>query len=661
MSPYTSTLTNTWVRVSIAISMGLLAAGICALPLVKSIEGKLYDIRIRLAAKTQPAHDDIVVVAIDDESLDRMEPFVGSWPWPRWVHTLVLDYCSEASVIAMDILLSERQWQYRETGDPYLVRAMRELGDRVVLAAHFNNMATDMPVPIGLERMRVQCDVARLQSVRLFNQVTAPFHDLLTSCRSIGDVGVRHDPDGTVRSYQALVGLGDDVYPSLAASAFAAHLDVSVTNMVWDRRGGLHIGQHSLPLQRDGSFRLMPRKTPYTTISAVDLVDSFNAESEGHEPVVDRSTFRDKIVLYGSTAFGLHDQQLTSMGTATSGILIHAHALHSCLTDAWVRVAPPWISGLLMGLLALYPAAGRYRRPWYFVLMASTFLFVYVLIACALALLCHCMIPMVGPVLALVLCAMALGSAYWGEERQRRRYVESLDTAKQTFTDMLVHDLKNTVAPITMTLSAVGKKGESAQFWEKDFPEIVATCANRLVTQINALLDIRKMQEGKLKLCTEKVPVNEMVRSVVEDYQVATERSNLGLSVDSDLLDSVCADVDRDVFVRMMANLIWNAVKYADVKSTINIRVQETNSMAKIYVTNQGRPIPQEVQQKLFQAFVTGLPPENGQTAIPSTGLGLTFCKLAAEAHGGSIRLMSPVPDMNTGVSVEVTIPLHVI
>ena len=93
------------------------------------------------------------------------------------------------------------------------------------------------------------------------------------------------------------------------------------------------------------------------------------------------------------------------------------------------------------------------------------------------------MIPMVGPISALVLSGAALQGTYWGQERGRRRYFEALDLAKQQFTDMLVHDLKNTVAPIIMSLTMVDDEPPSdaelspdeLMFWRKDFPEIVST------------------------------------------------------------------------------------------------------------------------------------------------------------------------------------------
>ena len=77
----------------------------------------------------------------------------------------------------------------------------------------------------------------------------------------------------------------------------------------------------------------------------------------------------------------------------------------------------------------------------------------------------------------------------------------------------------------------------------------------------------------------------------------------------------------------------------------------------EFFVANHGRPIPVEAQEHLFMAFVSGRELEKERKAMPSTGLGLTFCKLAAEAHGGKILLKSPMAKGGDGVVVTLRFP----
>lgn len=649
-----TTIARAPVRILIALGMAVLAAVFCTVPFLRSVESNLYDMRIRLMARSQPVSQDIVVVAIDDESLDRMEPFVGHWPWPRWVHALLLDYCSSASVVGMDILLSERQWQYRETGDPYLVRAMEELGSKVVLASHVDDVPSDRLVPRDLDRMQIQCDPASRVGIRGYSHMLAPYPDLLSTCRSMGDVSMVRDQDGVTRSYQAVVGMGDDVYPSLAVAVLAGHLDVPLQDVTLDGAGTLQVGSHVVNLASDGSFPMMPSESACRVVSAVDVVDSLNAETENRDARLSREDFSGKIVLIGGTATGLHDQHVTSMGTATAGTLVHAQAVNNLLSGNAVRTSPAWVSCLLIGLMALFPVVQRYRQPRRLILMTLGLLILYALFACAVAQFSHVMVPVLAPLIALGLSAMAIGATSWGEERLQCRTMESIDKEKQQFVDRLVHDLKNTMAPIMMSLSMTSD--DDLSFWKKEFPEIVSTSANRLMTQVNALIDIRRMQQGRLHLKVEAHPVNDLMETLAKNYEVAVKQTGLRLSVKSSVPDDACIHVDKEVFGRIMANLIWHAIKYADQDSSLDLYITRPQGCVQVDVVNQGRPISQDEQESSFMPFVTGAP-STGKTRIPSTGIGLTFCKLAVEAHGGTFRLVSPVPGSESGVMVRVDVP----
>ncbi len=652
--------TGAGARFSIAAFMALAAAALAHLPLMRAVDQRAYDLMARMAGRTQQPAEEIVIVAYDEESLARMEPVVGSWPWPRMLHAPLIEYCSGAAVIGMDLLLSERQWQYRETGDPILVRTVQQHGSRMLFAAHFHDAPGDAPPAEDLKRMsiRLEGDASALPT---FSSVILPFDDLLGACRSVGDVNVRRDSDGAVRRYQALVGKEGRAYPSFALSALSLFADVPCEEIRWGTDRVLHVGKHTLRLEKDGSFPFLPVAAPYPVYSAVDVIDSFNAEGQGREPVVPREAFENKIVLIGATAYGLHDHAVTPLHTATPGVMLHAMALQNLLQGMRIELPPGWLVFLLIFLLALYPAGLRHSKPWRMAGVVVGLLAVYGLLMCLAALQAQIVLPLVGPVGAIFLSSSALSAAYWSEERARRGYIESLDRAKQLFTDMLVHDLKNTLAPITMSLSMRGESDAEdladVRFWTQDFPEIVSTSSNRLMTQINALLDIRRMQEGRMQLKVESTDVHALLQRTLADYQVAAARTGLALALESRIEPGTCALVDSDVFARIMDNLIWNAIKYAVQGSTVVVQAKvEGADRLQVIVCNEGKPISPALQRDLFIAFVTGPPPDDLKK-IPSTGLGLTFCKLAAEAHGGAIRLDSPVPGEEGGVQVQITFP----
>jgi len=129
--------------------------------------------------------------------------------------------------------------------------------------------------------------------------------------------------------------------------------------------------------------------------------------------------------------------------------------------------------------------------------------------------------------------------------------------------------------------------------------------------------------------------LSSLVTSIGKDFVVVMEQSDLALEVRCEAPDDPCVSVDSSVFDRAVGNLMWNAVKYSRASSTIVLGTQsERNGRVSCSVSNDGRTIPPPEQEKLFAPFFTG----NSKTrsdSLSSTGLGLTFCKLAVEAREG--------------------------
>ncbi len=657
------------IRYGAAIAMLLLAWLLASLPMVKDFERTLYDWRVRLAVSNDEPLDDIVIVGIDDESLDRLEPVVQRWPWPRFIHGIILNYCDSAKVVAVDVLFPEHQWPMwpSDPGDQALIDDARKNGEVYLAAQFIDEGLSDSPEPPGLGALAMLKDEGLDDGdILSFNGALVPFSELLAAVKGVGHVNVDRDSDGTLRNFQAVVDYRGKIYPSLSLVAAARYLDVDPAAVRLDAEGVLHLGDHRMPLDPRGRFLLSPMPKDYPTYRVADLVDSLNAENAGLAPLVPRSAFDDKIVLLGIMATGVRDHEITSLSGAAPGVLINATAVQNLLQQTAFRRTSNWVQYVLMILLALLPAVPRLERPRALLALGFGLLLVYVAVALGFAYGARLIAPLVGPLLANGLSCAALQGMYWGQERARRKYFETLEVAKQQFTDMLVHDLKNTVAPIVMSLALVDDRAdleeelspEDIRFWRKDFPEIVATSSSKLMTQINALLDIRRMQEGRLQLHRAPHDPNQLIQKVAEQYQVAAERTDLRIEVTERVEEGPRVYVDAEVFDRILGNLVWNAVKFAKQDTAIEIgsRLIGADTM-EFFVANHGRPIPVEAQEHLFMAFVSGRELEKERKAMPSTGLGLTFCKLAAEAHGGKILLKSPMAKGGDGVVVTLRFP----
>ena len=202
--------------------------------LSRTIEMKLFDWRTRIAASARAATPDpeIVLVNIDDDSVKRMEPLVGRWPWPRLVHAELIDYLARGGVKAVlyDVLFAESdrskfmvgetEWTGEES-DQALVDATARAGNVVHVAeaasAALVDSSKSVVAPLrdipGLNRL-----FAVSPCVERRPQITPPFPALARAARAIGHSLVVYDADGPLRRVVPFVRVGSDperVVPSL--------------------------------------------------------------------------------------------------------------------------------------------------------------------------------------------------------------------------------------------------------------------------------------------------------------------------------------------------------------------------------------------------------------------------------------------------------------
>ena len=229
-------------RLGRGAAFGALAGGLALLvgssAFPRTVEMKLYDWRTRIAANARAAapDPDIVLVNIDDDSLKRMEPLVGRWPWPRLVHATLIDYLAAggAKAVLYDVLFAEAdrskfmvgetEWTGEES-DQALVDATARAGNVVHVAEAASAELVDPSKSVA----------ARLDDIPSVNQpftvspcverrpqITPPFPLLAKAARAIGHSLVVYDADGPLRRIVPFVRVGretEHVIPSLPLAA----------------------------------------------------------------------------------------------------------------------------------------------------------------------------------------------------------------------------------------------------------------------------------------------------------------------------------------------------------------------------------------------------------------------------------------------------------
>jgi signal transduction histidine kinase len=277
--------------------------------------------------------------------------------------------------------------------------------------------------------------------------------------------------------------------------------------------------------------------------------------------------------------------------------------------------------------------------------------FVYSLVAALVLATADVALPVTPALLGIAGSTAALETLAWSGERRRRRALEALESAKQQFTDMLVHDLKRRMSSILMAVSVLEKKTDDGSVAE--LTGTIRASAERMLLLTGNLLDIRRIEEGRLALRREPLALRALVQESASEHRLASALSGVGMTVEERQPVTVAAD--RNVLLRVMANLLWNAFQHAPAGSAVVISYGPAGEgAAGLEVANEGVPVPAGEAANLFNAFVTTQPADSREA---NTGLGLTFCKLAVEAHGGSIAIESPWKD-GRGVRIRVTLPL---
>jgi len=161
-----------------------------------------------------------------------------------------------------------------------------------------------------------------------------------------------------------------------------------------------------------------------------------------------------------------------------------------------------------------------------------------------------------------------------------------------------------------------------------------------------------RLESGLMPLQISEVNVKELVDLSLEQVALQAEQNQLTLATELNTdIERICAD--RELTVRVLVNLLGNAIKFSPASSVITVSVASTEAnMLAFSVADQGPGIPKQWVRKAFDKFAQIEARQAG--AAVGSGLGLTFCQLAVEAQGGRISLKS---DSGQGTTVTFTLP----
>lgn len=228
-----------------------------------------------------------------------------------------------------------------------------------------------------------------------------------------------------------------------------------------------------------------------------------------------------------------------------------------------------------------------------------------------------------------------------------RREIEKL---KQEFIAMISHDLRTPLTSIGGTLTLI-QEGIYGDISEGGTKRVVDAQRNveRLINLVSDLLDLEKLEAGKLTMELEPCDVHEIIDSSVGSIKSYAEQKGVSLHVESPGAP-ITADSDR--LVQVLVNLISNAIKFSPVGGNVYVSAEANNGHVSLFVKDEGRGIPKEFQESIFERFQQ-VALSDGKRSMGS-GLGLAICKAIIESHNGQIGVES---DGATGSTFWIKLP----
>jgi signal transduction histidine kinase len=233
------------------------------------------------------------------------------------------------------------------------------------------------------------------------------------------------------------------------------------------------------------------------------------------------------------------------------------------------------------------------------------------------------------------------------------RLVEGM---RDDLTNMIVHDLRNPLTALTANLDLIGKTMNNPTYADAP-PRFLAgarLAGQRMTGMIDDLLNVSKFEAGELRLVPAPIYLPTLLGDKVENYRSQAEKESKTLSLHAPAeMPTVMAD--GNLIGRVVDNLLSNAFKYTDPGGVIAVEAENKGSEIVVRVRDNGQGIPPDFVGRIFTKFVQVTHP-NGAPLRKGTGLGLAFCRLAVEAHGGTIRVDS---EPSRGSTFAFTLPLN--
>lgn len=343
-----------------AVLVALLVMALAETRPVTWLESGTYDARVRWSADRSKADPSIVIIDVDNASLDALTGVIGRWPWTRRVWTETLRYVKKGGprAVGVDIVFAGETPEQPEV-DTGLARVVNSSGN-VVLAYSISIIKPDQE-PAEEEKQATQAQLkllgreARPPAGHPAHELPAeyaagniPLGEIAEAAAGLGCINAAPDSDSTIRRTPPLFRMGGRDYPSFnlrVAEIAAGASGVKLPEAPLNSEGNLMLQWHgpSNPLEQRAYQRI-----PIWEVICSIYPDQCPPEAPRHPS----EFFKDKVVLIGGGTTAAGDVRPTPFAPLEPGVFIHATAIDNFLHGGGMRTAPRWYLPLAIALLA---------------------------------------------------------------------------------------------------------------------------------------------------------------------------------------------------------------------------------------------------------------------------------------------------------------------
>jgi CHASE2 domain-containing sensor protein len=405
------------------------------------LEYKTYDFRIRLFAQSGRPADDIVVILLDQASIDWAQREKGwGWPWPRQAYGELLDYMNiaQANAVVFDVIFSEPS-VYGPEDDAAFVRASQSFGKAVqtiFFSTQSGNVFTwprdvNKPLfnPLNFDTLLPQFSLLKEEeSPAAWIGAQFPIRGLLDAAGALGNIAGTADSDDVFRGMDLFTLFDGKAVPGLSAASLlaagAAGRDISYNkeNQV------IEWGDYTIPVAKNGRTLLRFRGSldRYIPYNIAEILQSAEVYREGGAPRYPPEDFSGKYVFFGYYAPGLFDICTTPISSVYPGMGMHITMLDNILRQDFISEIPPWLNILILaGMIILITVLVSYSGhiP---LSLGGTILILAVLVAGTFfAFVRGFWVPLVAPMTGILAAFLAATLYNYATEGSQKRFIKS--------------------------------------------------------------------------------------------------------------------------------------------------------------------------------------------------------------------------------------------